>query len=132
MIKETTDIFLINSFLNKFDTCIDNIGVYSKYIIYYIDEEEVGFLNYDLIYDRIEIDYIFVNERNRRNNIASFLLDYLLEQCKKNKCNSITLEVKKSNIGAIKFYKSKEFKEVAIREKYYENEDGILMIKEML
>lgn len=132
MIKETKDIDVINSFLSNFDTAIDSIGVYSKYIIYYINEEQVGFLNYDLIYDRVEIEYIFVNESSRRKNIASLLMNYLFEDCNKNKCTNITLEVKQSNITAIKFYESKDFKKIAKREKYYKDEDGILMIREML
>jgi len=132
MIKETRDIDVINSFLSNFDTSIDSIGVYSKYIIFYVEDETVGFLNYDIIYDRAEIEYIFVNENNRRTNIASSLINYFFEDCKKHNCKNITLEVRKSNVVAVNFYKGKNFKEVAIREKYYKDEDGILMIREML
>jgi ribosomal-protein-alanine acetyltransferase len=132
MIKETKNIDIINSFLSNFDTSINSLGVYSKYLVYYIEDEKVGFLNYDIIYDRAEIDYIFVNEENRRLNIASSLINYLFEDCKKNNCKNITLEVRESNIVAINFYKNKGFKEVAKREKYYKDEDGILMIREML
>ncbi len=132
MIKETIDIDLINSFLIKFDASIDHVGVYSKYIAYYINDQAVGFLSYDLIYDRAEIEYIFVDEKNRRRNIASLLMDYLFEDCGKHNCINVTLEVKETNKIAIKFYESKEFREVSKREKYYNDEDGILMIREML
>jgi len=132
MIKETKNIEIINSFLSNFNTSINNLGVYSKYIIYYINDEEVGFLNYDIIYDRVEIEYIFVKEKDRRNNIASFLMNYLFEECNMRKCINITLEVRESNITAIKFYESQGFKKIVKREKYYKNEDGILMMKEML
>ena len=44
---------------------------------------------------------------------------------------NITLEVRKSNINAINFYKKHGFEEVATRENYYGSEDGILMVKEM-
>lgn len=131
MIKETNDVKLINSFLKHFDTAIEEIGVYSKYLVYYIDNEAVGFLSYDLIYDRIEIEYIFVVPNNRRNNIASFLMDYVFNEAKKNECSNITLEVRESNTGAISFYNINGFKEVAKRSNYYNNENAILMIREM-
>lgn len=131
MIKETNDVKLINSFLKHFDTAIEEIGVYSKYLVYYIDNEAVGFLSYDLIYDRIEIEYIFVDPNNRRNNIASFLMDYVFNEAKKNECSNITLEVRESNTGAISFYNINGFKEVAKRSNYYNNENAILMIREM-
>lgn len=132
MIKETNDLDIINSFLSNFDISIDNLGVYSKYIIYYINDEEVGFLNYDIIYDRVEIEYIFVKEKERRKNIASFLMNHLFEECSKHKCINITLEVRESNVTAINFYEIQGFKKIAKRDRYYKDEDGILMMKEML
>jgi ribosomal-protein-alanine N-acetyltransferase len=132
MIKESKNIEIINSFLSNFNTSINKLGVYSKYIVYYINDEEVGFLNYDIIYDRVEIEYIFVKEKDRRKNIASFLMNYLFEECNRHKCINITLEVRESNIIAINFYESQGFKKIAKRDKYYKNEDGILMMKEML
>ena len=84
-----------------------------------------------MIYDRIEIEYIFVDPNNRRNNIASFLMDYVFNEAKKNECSNITLEVRESNTGAISFYNINGFKEVAKRSNYYNNENAILMIREM-
>ena len=132
MIKESKNIEIINSFLSNFNTSINKLGVYSKYIVYYINDEEVGFLNYDIIYDRVEIEYIFVKEKDRRKNIASLLMNYLFEECNRHKCINITLEVRESNIIAINFYESQGFKKIAKRDKYYKNEDGLLMMKEML
>ena len=54
----------------------------------------------------------------------------MLDICN-NECDNITLEVKESNKSAINFYLKNGFIEVARREKYYQDEDGILMIKEM-
>ena len=132
MIKEITDIDLINNFLSKFDFSISNIGVYSKYYIYTENEEFIGFINYDIIYDRAEIEFIYTVEKYRRKNIASKLLDNMVEKCKKNNCKNITLEVRESNIPAISFYEKKGFKKVSIRSNYYKDENGILMIKELI
>lgn len=129
MISSTKDLNIINEFLKNFNTSIEEIGVFSNYLIYKEKDSVVGFLNYDLIYDRIEIDYIYVNPEYRKQGIASKLFDYMVENSKNIK--NITLEVRKSNINAINFYKKHGFEEVAIRENYYGSEDGILMVKEM-
>lgn len=130
MIQEIKDIKIINDKLSNFNTSIKEIGVYTKYYAYVDNDSIVGFLSFDLIYDRAEINYIFVEKDYRQQGIATKLLNYMLDICN-NECENITLEVKESNKSAINFYLKNGFIEVARREKYYQDEDGILMIKEM-
>ncbi len=130
MIQEIRDIDIINEKLSNFNTSVKEIGVYTKYYSYIENDLIVGFLSFDLIYDRAEINYIFVEEKYRKKGIATKLLNHMLDICN-NECNNITLEVKESNKSAINFYLKNGFIEVARREKYYQDEDGILMIKEM-
>lgn len=99
---------------------------YNKSLIFIEDDIIKGILNYDLIYDRIEINYIVVIEKYRNLKIASKLLDYLI---KNNNVLNITLEVNENNIAAINLYKKFGFKNVVIREKYYNNENAIMMIR---
>lgn len=120
MIKEINDIDLINSFLDKFNTKIDN-NPYRKYISY----DEKALLVYSEIYDRLEIDYIYVLEEYRKQGIATKLLDYLF-----NKYNyTCSLEVRCDNISAIELYKKFNFEIVTVRKNYYGNIDGYLMIR---
>lgn len=120
MIRETNDIELINSFLEKFDTKIDN-NPYRKYIAY----DDKALLVYSEIYDRLEIDYIYVLDEYRNKGIATKLLDYLF-----NKYNfTCSLEVRCDNISAINLYKKFDFEIVTIREKYYGDIDGYLMVR---
>lgn len=130
MIQEIKDIEIINKKLSNFNTSVKEIGVYTKYYGYVDNYSIVGFLSFDFIYDRAEINYIFVEKDYRQQGIATILLNYMLDICD-NECKNITLEVKESNKSAIKFYLKNGFIEVARREKYYQDEDGILMIKEM-
>ena len=97
----------------------------------YIDKSNnyIGYLEYSLIYDRIEIDNIFVNEANRNQKIGTKLLEHLINYAKENKIINITLEVRKSNNIARHLYQKVGFKEVAIRKYYYGDEDAILMEK---
>ena len=97
-------------------------------VIVYRDDLIKGVLIYEDLIDKLIVDYIVVDEKYRNKGIATKLI---LEIEKiHNNIENITLEVKKSNCVAINFYRKNGFKEVAIRKKYYGNEDGILMIKE--
>ncbi len=131
MIKEINDIKKINDFLKSFNVNIKEIGVYSHCYAYEENNMCYGFLYFDYIYDRIEIEYIYVNKEKRKKGIASILLEKLIDESKKLACLNITLEVNVNNIPAINLYKKYGFKKVAIREKYYGSEDGLLMIREM-
>lgn len=133
MIKELNDIKLINEFLKEFNQSIENIDdPFKKYIGYMIDDKIVAFLNYSLIYDRIEIEYIYTNNEYRNKGIATKLIEYLVDLGNKNNCLNITLEVRCSNKTAINFYRKNGFNEVSIRKNYYDNEDGILMLRELV
>ena len=90
----------------------------------------VPFLSYSIIYERAEINYIVVDNLYRKKGIASKLLSYALDDIKHRKCESISLEVLEDNVPAINLYLKNGFVKKAIREKYYGNKNGILMVKD--
>ena len=99
-----------------------------KNYVYLENNEPIGLISYSLIYDRIELEYIWVSFEHRKKGIASKLMDKMLEE----KVNNITLEVRTTNEGAINLYKKYNFKIVSTRKNYYGNEDAYLMIREMM
>jgi len=133
MIKNLNDINEINLFLNKFDTQVSDINdPFKKYIGYEINGEIISFLNYSLIYDRIEIDNFSVLEEYRNQGIGTKLMSYLVSLAISLRVVNITLEVRVSNDIAINLYKKFGFREVALRKYYYGDEDGILMEKQVM
>ena len=132
MINYTTEKELINSFLKYFNTKIDDISKFNKYLIYSIDDKNIGFIDFSFIYDRIELNYIYVEKSYRNKNIASKLMDKLIEFAIDNKCINITLEVDESNDAAINLYKKYGFTIAKKKKKYYGKNDGYLMIREMV
>lgn len=133
MIKELNDIEIINSFLKEFNTSINTLDEpFKKYIGYEIDKKLISFLNYSIMYDRIEIEYIYTQVDYRNQNLATILLNYLVELGINRACKNITLEVRCSNESAINFYLKNGFKKVSIRKNYYKDEDGILMLRELV
>ena len=126
------DLVIINELIKEMDkTEITekelNESPFTKFFVYFIDNKVVGFINYSIIYERSELNYIVVSDDFRRQNIATKLLEYMICDCINHKCNNITLEVRKDNFVAIQLYKKIGFKEMAIRKNYYGNCDGIMM-----
>lgn len=99
-----------------------------KNYIFLKNNEPIGLISYSLIYDRIELEYIWVHIEHRKKGIASKLMDIMIDEDVKN----ITLEVNVKNKGAIKLYEKYGFMIVSVREKYYGNDDAYLMIREMM
>ena len=99
-----------------------------KNYVYIENNEPIGLISYSLIYDRIELEYIWTSFEHRKKGIASKLMDKMLEE----NINNITLEVRTTNEGAINLYKKYNFKVVSTRKNYYGNEDAYLMIREMM
>ena len=111
---------------------LDNPNPYARRLNYYKDDEIIGYLDYSLIYDRIEIDNFFVEEQQRRQGIGKKLLSYLVVIGINNHVVNITLEVRKNKEIARNLYKKFGFREVALRRFYYGDEDGILMEKQVM
>ena len=105
---------------------------FKRRIEYFVNSESIGFLEYSLIYDRIEIDNIEVDFKYRKRGIGTKLMNYLIEIAIRNNVVNITLEVRVSNEAARYLYKKFGFMEVAVRKYYYGDEDGILMKKEIV
>lgn len=90
-----------------------------------------AYIDFSIIYDRAELNQIYVMESYRHKHCASQLMDFMLQQCRKNGCCNITLEVRESNIAALKLYQKYQFQAVAKRNNYYQTEDAILMERMM-
>ena len=109
-----------------------NTNPFSRKIEYLIDDKSVGYLEYSLIYDRMEIDNFCVLEEYRCQGIGTKLMSYLVSLAIGLRVVNITLEVRVSNDIAINLYKKFGFREVALRKYYYGDEDGILMEKQVM
>ena len=120
MIKEVNDITYLNSLSDYKVT----LNPFNKIIGYYINDLLVAFLDYSVMYEKIEINYIFVVNEYRRKNIAYNLIKYVIDNYK---FDNITLEVNINNINAINLYKKLGFKVISIRKNYYDGVDGYLM-----
>lgn len=104
---------------------------FANYYLYIDNDEIVGFIHFDIIYERAELIQINVLKEHQNKHIGSKMMDYMINTCKE-KTKNITLEVNKNNEKAINLYRKYGFKEKTIRKGYYNGTDGILMEKEMI
>ena len=116
--------------IREVDTTYSN--PFARRIEYVINDKVIGYLDYSLIYDRMEIDNFCVLYEYRNQGIGTKLLAHLISIAISYRVINITLEVRVSNEIAINLYKKFGFREVALRKYYYGDEDGILMEKQVM
>ena len=93
----------------------------------YMDGDKVlGYLEIRLVDGVIDIMNIFVNEENRKQGIATSLME---EMFKKEEYSRIMLEVNEHNDEAIRLYNKLGFKEISLRDRYYGEDTAIIMEK---
>ena len=139
MIKELKkqELNYIKELENSFSFVIEDINSdldnnpFSHFLLYIEDDKILGFINYYLLYEKIEIAHFNVLEEYQNKKIGSKLLEYLINEYK-GIVENITLEVKKDNNKAIHIYEKMGFKKVAVRNAYYNGIDGILMERKMM
>lgn len=137
MLREATkeDSKIILSFLEKFgNKSLNERTLFENPFIHYIvleEEETIGFLSYTHIYERCELEYIYVKDEYQNNGYAQILMDAFIEQAIKNKIESITLEVGVNNKKALSLYKKYKFEIISTREKYYGEENAYLLFRKL-
>lgn len=133
MIEELSqeDSHTIIDYLKQyFNSDYSDLNPFEK-ILVYKKEKILGFISYSMIYERAELNYLFVLPEFRNKKIASFLMEAMFSDLQKNNVDNITLEVKENNESAIKLYFKYGFQKVAIRKQYYGTTNAILMEKEL-
>lgn len=97
------------------------------------DAPAVGFLVSWVVHDELHILNIATDPRWRRRGVAAVLLAEAFSRARAARCTLATLEVRRSNEGALLLYKAEGFRRVGIRPRYYqeEGEDAVVMVKDL-
>ena len=84
-----------------------------------------------IVFHEGDITNVAVHPDYRKQGVGNLLIDNLITLCKENNINSLTLEVRESNIPAQSLYKKHGFKEEGVRKNFYNNpkENAIIMWK---
>ena len=104
---------------------------FARFFVALLNGEIVGYIGAHNILGEVYITNVAVFPEYRKNGFGEALIKRLIEMVKKENADFITLEVRKSNISAIKLYEKCGFCAVGERKSFYEKpcEDAILMTK---
>lgn len=108
----------------------------NKILAAYDEDKIVGFVDYMITFNSATISQIAVLPNYRKKGLGSKLLEEMEKSFPKeidDVVETITLEVRESNINAISFYKKNGYENVVIKKHYYKNgENAVYMIKRLL
>lgn len=100
-----------------------------------VDNKVVGFIDFYVTFTSSSICQIAVKKEYRRKGVANMLLGQMIKDCesKEEKVEFITLEVRKSNEVAQKFYKKHKFEEITTKKSYYtDGEDALYFVRSII
>jgi ribosomal-protein-alanine acetyltransferase len=104
-------------------------------LLYVLEDENkpVGFLSLTLEGAEAELDDIAILEENEGKGYGQFLLKSALEDLKRKEIQTLFLEVRKSNVKAIRLYENNGFLSYRERKNYYLSpiEDAVCYRKEL-
>lgn len=98
-----------------------------------LGEKIVGYMGMWKVIDECHITNVAVIPEYRKQNIASMLIEKMVDICVCSEIVAMTLEVRESNIPAINLYKKFGFVSAGKRPRYYQRplEDAIIMWKKI-
>ncbi len=109
-------------------------GIIKQDNYFIVAEKNDTILGYAGMYFVLTEGYMYniaVKRVYRNQGIGGMLLDSLLMHCKRAKLDFLSLEVRCSNISAIKLYENKGFSQIGKRKHFYKSpeEDALIMTK---
>ena len=105
---------------------------YNNDLAYYLvarsDDKTIGFIGAWLVFDEVQITNIAVDPAYRGQGTAKLLLGRLITDMTARGMSVAFLEVRVSNVAALKLYEAFDFIYIGYRKQFYENnEDAHLM-----
>ena len=92
----------------------------------------IGICVFHVVLDEAQINFFVVNQKYRKKGFGSYLMSYLIKQCKKHNISKLFLEVSHNNVSAEKFYSRFDFFTVGIRRNYYKDGSDALLKEKKL
>lgn len=101
---------------------------FSRITVAMVGDLPVGFLCRWLVADECHILNVAVHPDYRRQGVGMELMTVAIEEAREKEATCVTLEVRRSNVGARRLYRKLNFEERRLRRHYYgPGEDAIVM-----
>lgn len=106
-----------------FRDCIKTSG-YSCWVCETPDGKILGYAIVSVMVGEAHVMNIGVDPALHKRGIGRTMLNHLIDVARKSKAETVFLEVRPSNLGAIELYRKTGFNEIGIRKGYYPAKDG--------
>jgi ribosomal-protein-alanine N-acetyltransferase len=105
----------------------------ARYFVGEIDGQVAGYMGYWEAPEEAHIINLAIAPRFRQKGFGFQMMEYCLRFAYNKGARLATLEVRESNEAALKLYEKMNFRTVAIRKKYYSDnqENAIVMLREL-
>ncbi len=91
-----------------------------------------AFISVTVSIDTADIEDVLVEVSERKKGLASILLEQALNVLRTLKIERVLLEVRESNLPAIKLYEDFGFKKISVRKNYYDGIEDALVLEKVL
>lgn len=97
------------------------------------NERVLGYIVFWIVHDEVHVLNVATALEARRQGVGRALMDAAEEEGRSRGARLSTLEVRRSNTGAIALYRAIGYRQVGVRPNYYaeEGEDAIVMVKSL-
>ena len=106
----------------------DDVRVFGLLISNFV----IGICVFHVVLDEAQINFFAVSHKYRKKGFGTYLMSYLIEECKRLNINKLILEVSQDNFTAKKFYSRFNFSTVGIRKNYYKDGSDALLKEKKL
>ena len=103
---------------------IDSYGAKNLFKVLKNENDIIGYYIALFALDECELLNITITSELQKKGFGELMLKDLFSECREVNIVNIFLEVRKSNLLAIRLYKKNGFNEIGIRNNYYQNKDG--------
>ena len=89
----------------------------------------LGYIDYWRVGPEVHLITIAVQPESRKHKIGSILVEFMLDDARKNSAEQVSLDVRSSNDAAISLYHKFGFQKTGLRKAYYRdnNEDALVL-----
>ena len=87
----------------------------------------IGICVFQVVLDEAQINFFVIKQNHRKKGFGTYLMRYLIKECKKLNITKLILEVSHTNFTAEKFYSRFDFATVGIRREYYKDGSDALL-----
>lgn len=102
---------------------------YAHFSVYLENGKVIGYMGFYALFDEGSVTNVATHPDYRGRGVGTALMQHTIELCRKRSVESITLEVRESNITAQRLYEKCGFERVGVRKNFYSlpRENALIM-----